>query len=48
MHHLTHPALFRQSCYINGQWVDSDKNPVTNLLTNLCWERSQPVCNTSG
>ncbi|MEY0662240.1 NAD-dependent succinate-semialdehyde dehydrogenase [Providencia rettgeri] len=31
MHHLTHPALFRQSCYINGQWVDSDKKiPVTN------------------
>ncbi|MEX9870316.1 NAD-dependent succinate-semialdehyde dehydrogenase [Providencia huaxiensis] len=31
MHHLTHPALFRQSCYINGQWVDSDnKIPVTN------------------
>ncbi|MBV2188269.1 NAD-dependent succinate-semialdehyde dehydrogenase [Providencia rettgeri] len=31
MHHLTHPALYRQSCYINGQWVDSDnKIPVTN------------------
>ncbi|HEC8323946.1 TPA: NAD-dependent succinate-semialdehyde dehydrogenase [Providencia rettgeri] len=31
MHHLTHPVLFRQSCYINGQWVDSDnKIPVTN------------------
>ncbi|WP_353244283.1 NAD-dependent succinate-semialdehyde dehydrogenase [Providencia sp.] len=31
MQTVTHPTLFRQSCYINGQWVDSDKKiPVTN------------------
>lgn len=31
MHKLTNPALFRQTCYINGQWVDSgQKIPVTN------------------
>ncbi|WP_368903590.1 NAD-dependent succinate-semialdehyde dehydrogenase [Providencia sp. 2.29] len=33
MNRLNNPALFRQSCYINGQWVDSSKtisvlNPV--------------------
>ena len=31
MQTVTHPTLFRQSCYINGQWVDSDKKiSVTN------------------
>jgi len=31
MNRLSNPALFRQSCYINGQWVDSAKTlTVTN------------------
>lgn len=31
MHTLTSPSLFRQSCYVNGQWTDAaDSIDVTN------------------
>ena len=31
MNRLKHAALFRQACYINGRWVETEKTiPVTN------------------